>query len=353
MLHVTSELYARAASGSTPDLKVALQAAIELEHATMPPYLFALYSLGGSNADIARVLREIVREEMLHMLLAGNLLKAIGGHPVINSKAFVPTYPSHLPGCVATGLIVPLERFSLKLAEDKFMAIEQPEKPLPIPVRRAVSAGLEPARTIGEFYRRIRDIFKAPGADTLITVQEGQPTVDDFPENQKITTAAQAVAAINVIIDQGEGTETDPHFPGSDNLPENDELAHYYRFAELVRGRIKKNPNPPPKPEPKDLYFYDANDRVPFTAAEVLPVRANPRASDFADKTPERLAVDKFNRMYTQMLGLLDDAFNRDPAKIIDAINLMKPGLRNAAKAVMAIVLDDGTRPGPSFEFLV
>jgi Ferritin-like len=53
MLHVTPQLYARAASGSAPDLKIALQAAIELEHATMPPYLFALYSLGGSNTEIA------------------------------------------------------------------------------------------------------------------------------------------------------------------------------------------------------------------------------------------------------------------------------------------------------------
>ncbi len=132
-----------------------------------------------------------------------------------------------------------------------------------------------------------------------------------------------------------------------------DELAHYYRFSELVRGRIKKNPAPPPDAKPEDLYFYDANDRVPFTEADVLPVRSNPRASDFAENSPPRVAVDKFNRIYTQMLGLLDDAFNKDANKVFNAVALMNPGLQTAAKAVMAVVLDDGTRPGPSFEFLV
>lgn len=46
MLYVTPELFALAASGNTKDLETALRTAIALERAAMPPYLFALYSLG-------------------------------------------------------------------------------------------------------------------------------------------------------------------------------------------------------------------------------------------------------------------------------------------------------------------
>jgi ferritin-like protein len=289
-----------------------------------------------------------VREEMLHMLLAGNLLKAIGGHPRINSPEFVRTYPGHLPG-ISSDLEVTLERYSESQVENKFMKIEEPEKVLNFPIKHFEA--FAPARTIGEFYRQIREVFAA-GGDSLIIVKDGQPSSSLFSVPQTITTAAEATAAIDLIVTQGEGTSSSPFFPDGDNNPANDRLAHYYKFAELVRGRIKRNQNPPPNPTPEDLYFYDANDRVPFNAALVLPVRANPRASDFAEGSAARVAIDRFNRTYTRMLGLLDAAFNVDPDRLDDAIGVMKPDLRNAAQTLMAIPLDDGSRPGPSFEYL-
>ena len=63
-------------------LKELLEAAVKLELATIPPYLCALYSIHPS-ATTRRSwsIRSVVVEEMLHMVLAANVLNAIGGDP--------------------------------------------------------------------------------------------------------------------------------------------------------------------------------------------------------------------------------------------------------------------------------
>ncbi|NUT41381.1 MAG: hypothetical protein HOV86_15475, partial [Thermoactinospora sp.] len=59
-----------------------LQWAVELEHATLPPYLCALYSIDQErNPDAATVVESVFVEEMLHLALAANLLNAVGGAP--------------------------------------------------------------------------------------------------------------------------------------------------------------------------------------------------------------------------------------------------------------------------------
>ncbi len=61
-------------------LRGALQQAVMLEHATIPTYLYALYSLEpGKNAEIQQLITSVVIEEMSHMALACNILNAIGG----------------------------------------------------------------------------------------------------------------------------------------------------------------------------------------------------------------------------------------------------------------------------------
>ena len=195
---------------------------------------------------------------MLHMLLAGNILKAIGGSPRIAFKEFVPNYPGPLPGTVAGDLQVPLKPFSLQLVEQIFMRIELPENVLEFRVRGAEFES-SPARTIGEFYRRIRQTFVEKG-DAIIVDTTGahQPAAQDFAVEQRVRSAKEAIAAIDLIVEQGEGTETDPHFPDGDDQPDNDQLAHYYRFAELVKGRLKRNPDATPQTPPQERYFYDA-----------------------------------------------------------------------------------------------
>ena len=92
MLRIRSDIVQsiRAAQQAS-DLYEYLQSAIELEHATIPAYLQALYSLKhAKNTVIAWLIRSIVVEEMLHMTIAANVLNAIGGQPVINKPDFVP-----------------------------------------------------------------------------------------------------------------------------------------------------------------------------------------------------------------------------------------------------------------------
>ena len=109
-----------------------LQHAIELEHATIPIYLYALYSLDPDlNGEIVRILESVVVEEMLHMTLAANVLNALGGSPRIDRPGFIPTYPGPLPGGVQSDLTVSLAPFSSQQL-DTFLQIEEPEHPLNI-----------------------------------------------------------------------------------------------------------------------------------------------------------------------------------------------------------------------------
>ena len=85
---------------STPqDLQEALQLAIQLEFATIPPYLCAHWSIDSDPGKVAQMIETIVVQEMFHFALAGNMLSAIGGTPSIANPAFIPSYPTTvLPG---------------------------------------------------------------------------------------------------------------------------------------------------------------------------------------------------------------------------------------------------------------
>jgi hypothetical protein len=112
-------------------LKESLQCAVVLEHATLPPYLCAMWSIQDVTHEAFDIIRGIVLQEMLHMGLACNLLAAIGGSPEISGPDFVPKYPGPLP-CEVRPLLKPdlrigLSRLTLAIVADVFMMIEYPE----------------------------------------------------------------------------------------------------------------------------------------------------------------------------------------------------------------------------------
>jgi hypothetical protein len=79
-------------------LREYLYIAMQLEHATIPPYLTAAYSADiAKNSAAVKTIIAVAREEMLHLTLAANLLNAIGGKPDLLRVGFVPPYPCHLP----------------------------------------------------------------------------------------------------------------------------------------------------------------------------------------------------------------------------------------------------------------
>jgi ferritin-like protein len=309
-------------------LQQALQHAIELEHATLPTYLYALWSLDGDkNPEISSLIQPIVIQEMSHMGLAANILNAIGGHPAIDDPAFVPSYPGPLPGGVEGGLIVPLAPFSIDLVGDVFMVIEEPEHPLTV-----AAAGL----TIGQFYAEISDQIQQQGS-SIFTGNPDLQVTNAFPRVTAVTDVASAVAAIETIVEQGEGTTQSPDEPSG-------ELAHYYRFGEIFHGKtLIENPSPPP------AFAYEG-DPIPFDPTGVVTVVTNPKSSQYPAGSAAQQANDAFNATYTSLLRNLDSAFNGTPDDLNAAVGDMFT-LQSQAAAVMAIELGDGTNAGPTFEF--
>jgi len=345
MLYIRPEVFALVESDAVTDLHQALQIAIRLEHATMPPYLYALYSLGSTNPAVQGPIRSIVREEMLHMLLACNILNAVGGKPVIDDPGFVIDYPSPLPGTIAHGLQVPLKPFSKALMKDVFMVIEEPETPLVFP---EIAEAALPPRTIGEFYAAIKQKITALGASVFTGDPARQVQSDKFAmplAKQLVTDPASAGVAIDYIVHQGEGTTATPKFDGTG------QFAHYYRFAELSKGlKLQPNPLATPTLPPEQQYQYGPGTIV-IDESAVLPLRGNPKSAGYP-AGPIREASDNCNRIYTQILGLLQQAFDGTPGKVQDAIDSMTDQLRPAAKNLTALDLGDGTKAGPTFEYL-
>lgn len=342
MIQLKSEVFA-SLNDTVEGLREALQQAVKLEHATIPTYLYALYSLQpGANAEIRKLVSSIIIEEMLHMTLACNILNAVGGAPCIDEPGFIPTYPGPLPGAVETGLIVPLSRFSKELLEKTFMIIEEPEKPLKFPVIEAALAA-PPPRTIGQFYEAIKQqIIKLSHEANIFTgnpkkqVQFHFPTANAF----KVIDVKSATAAIDLIVRQGEGTTTSPLDP--EHQP-----AHYYRYAEIFFGKtLIANPDTTPGQPP----FVYGGVPIPFDPAKVWPTVENPSRATYPSGSRAANANNTFNYTYTSLLKALHIAFNGHPERIDDAIGLME-SLKELASALMSIDVGNGNTAGPSFEY--
>jgi len=216
--------FVRAGISSLDDLKAALQTAMQLEFSTIPPYLCAEWSIDYDNDpdSVVTMIHNVVIQEMYHFALAGNILSAIGGTPVIANASFIPSYPTNtLPGGIAQKLAVDLQPLSSAQLQ-VFMQIEYPQFP---PIALAAPA---PA-TIGAFYDAI--------ATSLSTVK---PAINPNANFAQFGTAVgpiksvdDALAAIQLIKAEGEGTAQSPDQPAVDGT----QLAHYYVFKQIDKGK--------------------------------------------------------------------------------------------------------------------
>lgn len=323
------------------DIHDSVQTAIELEHATIPPYLYAVFSLmpipdpvdpaPDPNSDIRNLISSVVAEEMAHMALACNLLNAIGGSPVINKPGFLPAYPGPLPGGVEDDLTVHIAPFSIDVVRNTFMVIEEPEQQ---------DGGQPDDDTIGAFYRKLLEGLEAAG-DSIFT---GDPAlqVSGLPsvaEVVPIHSLDDARKAIEVIVEQGEGTGPSP-------LDGQGQYAHFWRFKEIAEGNMLV---PDPGADPP---FAFTGPPIDFDAASVLKLKANPKRGDYASTPGAQQACDNFNYTYTTLLNALHDTFNGSPGRMVSAVGLME-ALWEQAMILVQFVIDEatGTRAGPSFEY--
>jgi hypothetical protein len=320
-------------------LREALQTAVELEHATIPTYLYALYSIEpGTNVEIVKLISSIVVEEMMHMGLACNILNAIGGAPEIDKPDFVPKYPGHLPGAVEESLIVPLSHLTQDLVLKVFMVIEEPELPFDFPGVAPAPLGL----TIGKFYGAIAEHLQLADPSIFVTDHSKQVTLSDS-ELIEVTDLQSALAAIDKIVEQGEGTSQLPTDPEG-------ELAHYYRFAEIHNEKqLIKNAAAPPNAPPDERFIF-AGGPIPFEADHIRALVLNPSEHPYIPGSPAAVADEEFNVTYTSLLELLHSAFNGEPEGIDSAIGVME-SLKGQALAMAEIEVGPAEFAGPSFQY--
>jgi hypothetical protein len=336
MIRLRAEVTSRVADG-LDGLKSALQSAIELEQATLPPYLYALYSIRpGSNNRLAAIIRSVAMEEMLHLALCCNLLNAIGGAPSLDKPDFISMYPGPLPGAVAE-IDVPLAPVSKPLIHDVFMEIEEPEDPLEFPVERLdMFAARAAPITIGQFYQAIKAqmAWLAAGSNIFVGASSRQLGAG-LPGLIRVTDLPSANNAIDLIVKQGEGTPASPLNPA-------DAPAHYYLFAAAYNGReLVPRPGVPP--------FAYGGDPIPFDEGGVVRLVTNPTPKRY-EGTAAAGANRQFNRTYTQLLQVLHQTFNGSPTSIFGSISLMRQ-LRGEALALAQIEFEPGLFAGPTFTY--
>lgn len=261
---------------SREDLALHLRWALSVELSTIPPYLCSLYSITDNTTDAYRVVRSVAVEEMLHMMLAANMLNSIGASAEITTD-LVPKYPGFMPHHAAGGPFIQLQALSAPLLTTVFMAIEQPESS-----PRAPAEG-DHFQTIGQFYKAVEEGFEhcveRYGEDGLFGEDTGFQRSDTYFGSGggrlfEVHDLRGAKRAINEITQQGEGaTRPRPPQPGDEPFGGYDhygrrsdgtygpilgipwELSHYRKFQDLATGEIAIPATYPMTPNPSTERF--------------------------------------------------------------------------------------------------
>jgi len=319
-------------------LKHALQQAVALEFGTIPIYLAALWSIKDNMHPVARSIRNVVHEEMLHMALAANMLASIGGIPKIyDTSPNGLSYPTKLPGGVHPHLTLKLSGLTDDLLED-FLEIELPQDEITLDTfisKYHTGTHALHSNTIGELYDAIgtefADLKPEMTADHQVSGPLSWFVVDDLEKLK---------SAIHWIKEQGEGAvNTAP------KAAKQEELSHFYRFWE-VRRRQKIEWDD----ESKKFAF-----KSPFPFPEVWPMAVVPPGGYLqADVTPEVWhLLDSFDRLYSELIDLLQSAWGSGgQAAMWKAIDLMF-SLEKTARPLMEIPIPGGVgNYGPCFRLV-
>ena len=222
---------------SREELVYLLGEACELEHGLMCEYLYAQFSLkratgeGLTPEQLDRVqaweatLVDVIKQEMLHLALATNILTAIGAAPHFE-RPNLPILSRWYPPEVQIAFLPFGER-----ALRHFMYLERPEgmtltdaegfaaRPgiqTLASIGRPIGAVPEPWRTVGHLYRGIEAglarlcgrygedaVFIGPPAAQAVTA------TFEWKELTAVTDLASASRAIELIVEQGEGARGD------------------------------------------------------------------------------------------------------------------------------------------------
>lgn len=308
------------------DLKKALQSALELEHATIPVYMTALYSIKtGTNVEVAKTIQGILVQEMSHVALVCNLINAIGGKPKFTNHDFMPKFPGNLPYDIHPDLIVSLGACTKDRIKSVFMHIEQPGENLTFNVEETVD-GIKVTwtqnkmveNTIGQFYALIQDAFErfSKTIPNLFCGQKDlQVSTTHMPGLIKVDNLQTALEAIAIIVKQGEGVSLTNITQSYDG-----QISHYHKFLEIFTGKRLLNI----KETSEGVYtpVFSETDNIVLNEHEIIDPWKDIKQENLTDE--EKKLIDDFNLEYVKLLINLQKTFNGEAHYLESAIALMR-----------------------------
>jgi rubrerythrin len=303
-------------------LRESLQVAVALELATIPPYLCAWWSIKDRGSEAARLIRRIVGDEMFHLGVVCNLLVSVGERPRIKEAA--PTYPGPLPGGVRPGVKVYLSGLTKSFVRDVMMAIEAPDEPL--------ARSLNASPSVGAFYGGILTSFRSVAPKLQVHGQLSARIGSDVL--RPVESPDDVMRAIEIIKEQGEGTDSSPATAFEDDYP-----AHYYAFGEIYHGRRLR--------ETDGDWAFDGAP-VPFPKAR--PMAPVP-SGGWPDPPGEvRRLLERFDSTYHAVLHHLETAWAGGGRRTLDAAVHAMRGLEHPAVELMEHRVAGGSGTyGPQF----
>ncbi|MFI0353354.1 ferritin-like protein [Actinomadura sp. 9N407] len=303
------------------DLADHLYVAAQVELSTIPLYLYSVYSMrvGGHSQwsaprGVLRTITGIAIEEMLHLALVRNLMVAIGYGDYITfyNPDFLPFYPSlmmfrHNPKDTdGHDLMLSLEPLSTSQVST-FRRVEMPDHVDP--------SGQKPEEhpdapgqytSLGAFYREIELGFEKLDRDIKWALSDVRKQYkrgfwNEFGNGKPIRVydLATAKEALNIIIDQGEGTVRD--HKRIQISPGVDDYTHYEKFLRIERGEegIGAGNGTP------NMEVSIDDPRVTW------PVVSSPSIDDFTEREQPAIhsLMELFNAAYCYTLCLLDEIY--------------------------------------------
>jgi hypothetical protein len=323
------------------DAQGLLQKAIGVEFGTLPPYLYALYSIRpGTNPQAVHRIKSVALQEMIHMCMVSNILNSLGANPVLRPQV----YPGPLPGDIGpdgTPLRLHLYPFS-RQAMEQAMEIEQPENPPDFPEKPLGMVEVNRAVTIGKFYEAL-DCFLStlPACDW--TAGRNQIVDNQFFPGRlfAVNNYEDAHNAIQEIVSEGEGT-----IEGTtvNPLDFQDEVAHYFRVGEIYHDKVLTKADNP-------LGYVWGPDRLGVDWSGVYPAISDPGLHDFSGESPEaQAAQNACDSSFSAMVNALQRALIGKDGELGTAVQEMFR-LRTAALHAFTVPLAGGLRAGPAFRY--
>jgi hypothetical protein len=302
-------------------LHIHLYQAAQVELSTIPLYLYAAYSIQTQGdwqwdpgMSAFRTIRSVVIEEMLHLCLVRNIMVGTGAPKfAFYDEDFVPKFPSPMLHREPT-LMLRLEPCTPKLMERVFM-------PLELPAKSGAPPQPEHYNTLGQFYAAITAgleklsgprLWRNPRGDLQYTTSYWNQ--DGGGKPLCVTDLPSALAAIETIVEQGEGADPDdPMVPLHPADPQAgfEEYSHYAKFQRIAEGI--------------DLI------------RDVWPVPKDPKAADFEE--PARGLAELFNAAYCYVLCMIDALYETSADTVVANKRSPRYGLERTFIAAMGGLL--------------